>query len=105
MTVPDSASPSPQDDCPSSAGDYCDLTREVVFPVGVVTQEVTVHLIDNEVAEGEEAFYVQLVEGEGLTNAILHGNVRSRVIIEDREDCELDVFNPLLPLSPPSLFP
>lgn len=90
ITIADSASS--QSDCslPSpSTGDYCHVTHEVVFPVGVVTQEVTIQLIDDQIAEGEEAFYVQLVEGEGLTNAILHGNIRSKVIIEDTEDCEL----------------
>lgn len=115
MTVPGSASS--QVDCPLSppaTGDYCHLTQEVVFQVGVVTQEVTIQLIDDQVAEGQETFYVQLVEGEGLTNAILHGNVMSMVNIEDTEDCELDtndVLGPIsfsLPLSvplPPSLSP
>lgn len=88
VTVADSASP--RADCSlRSTGDYCHLEQEVVFLEGVVTQEIAVQLIDDQVAEGEEAFYVQLVEGERLTNAILHGNVRSKVIIEDTEDCEL----------------
>ncbi len=56
--------------------------------MGVVTQEVTIQLIDDQIAEGEEAFYVQLVEGEGLTNAIVYGNVRSKVTIADTEDCK-----------------
>ena len=70
------------------AGDFCHLRQEVVFPVGVVMQEVTIRLLDDDIAEGEEIFFVQLLEEEGLTNAILHGNVRSKVTITDMEDCK-----------------
>lgn len=56
--------------------------------MGVVSQDISILLLDDHVAEGVESFYVQLLEGEGLTNAILHGNVKSKVIITDTEDCK-----------------
>ena len=60
----------------------------MVFAVGVVLQEVSVRIVNDVLPEEEEFFYVQLVEGE-VTSALLHGNVRSKVIITNREDCEL----------------
>lgn len=75
------------------AADFCHIRQEVVFPVGVVLQQVTVQLLDDEVAEGEESFFVQLLEEEGLTNAVLHGNIRSKVTITDVEDCKLRCFS------------
>ena len=72
-----------------SKGDYCQLVQEVVFPVGVASRTLSIELVDDEVPEGKETFYVQLLEGEGLRNAILSGNVRSKVTITDIEDCEL----------------
>lgn len=65
------------------------MMQLVVFEVGVVSQDVNISILDDHMAEGEESFYVQLLEGEGLTNAILHGNIKSRVIITDTEDCKL----------------
>lgn len=92
FTSPDTATS--QETCsspntpPLAGRDFCQLRQEVVFPVGVVSQHVTVQLLDDEVAEGEESFLVQLLEGEGLSKAILHGNLRTRVTITDTEDCE-----------------
>ncbi len=95
-TVPGSASS--QENCSllphaqyasQGGGDFCQLTQEVVFPVGVARKTLTIQLLDDDVPEGEETFHVQLLEGEGLVNAILHGNVRSKVTISDTEDCEL----------------
>lgn len=60
----------------------------MIFPRGVVTREVTVQLIDDQIAEGEESFHVQLVEGEGLVNAILHRNASATFTIIDSEDCK-----------------
>ncbi len=69
-------------------GDFCGLIQEVVFPVGVASQEVTVHLLDDSIAEGPEYFYLQLLEGVGLTKAILQRNIRSKITITDTEDCK-----------------
>ena len=60
----------------------------MVFDVGVVSQVVSILLLDDQMAEGVESFNVQLLEGEGLTNAIVYGNVMSKIIITDVEDCK-----------------
>lgn len=82
------------------AGDFCHLRQEVVFPVGVGMRKVTVQLLDDAVAEGEESFFVQLLEEEGLTNAILHDNIRSKVTITDVEDCELLCYRCIVVMNP-----
>lgn len=76
---------------PPAPGDFCQLTQVVVFPIGVVIRQVSVQLLDDQAAEGEESFYVELVVGKELTNAILHGNLRSMVTITDTEDCKFAV--------------
>ena len=57
--------------------------------MGVVSQDVRIRLLDDQEGEGMESFHVKLVEGEGLSNAILHGNVISTITITDIEDCKL----------------
>lgn len=69
-------------------GDFCPLTQEMVFPVGVTTQSVRIQLVDDQTAEDQEVFYIQLLENDLLRNAILHGNVRSEVLISNEEDCK-----------------
>lgn len=91
VTIPDSATF--HENCSlltnrTAKGDFCSLSQEVIFPRGVVTREVTVQLIDDQIAEGEESFHVQLVEGEGLVNAILHRNASATFTIIDSEDCK-----------------
>ncbi len=102
----DPGSASSQGNCsltPHSSGDFCWLPQEVVFPVGVATQTLTIQILDDGVAEGEETFHVQLVEGEGLVNAILHGTVRSSITITDMEDCKFRHFAMFWCFTPPSL--
>ena len=84
----------------SSGGDFCKLRTEVVFPVGEAVQGLTVKLLDDNDAEGMEYFYLQLLKEEGLSNAILHGKVKSKVIIDDMEDCKW----PFLMIMPPFNF-
>ena len=72
----------------TASRDYCHFSQEVVFPVGVASQSISIQIVDDDVPEGEETFYVQLLQEEGLHNAILNGHKRSRVTITDIEDRE-----------------
>lgn len=73
----------------AASGDYCHFSQEVVFPVGVARQSISIQIVDDDVPEGEETFFVQLLQEEGLHNAILTGHIRSKVTITDIEDRKL----------------
>lgn len=70
------------------SGDFCKLTQDVVFPVGVVSQEVRIQLLDDQIAEGYETFSVQLLRDNNLLNAILRDRSEVEVTITDTEDCK-----------------
>ncbi len=95
MVVTHAGSATPQANCsshstglPSVGADFCHVSLTVVFEVGVSVKEVTIVLLDDQIAEGDESFYVSLVEGEGLHNGILSDNSQTQVFITDYEDCK-----------------
>lgn len=73
----------------SPAGDYCSVSTRLIFAEEQAKKSLVVELLDDDVAEGQEYFWLVLSEPEGC---IVPSIDYYHVWITDYEDCELPFF-------------
>ena len=72
---------------PARLGDFCNVTRVIVFPIGVVSMTVPVPILDDSEAESKEMFIVSI--SEPYDAVLKYRYTHTYVYITDEADCKL----------------